>query len=59
MDDRVRTYGSLLLAAVLVVGGSLATGYLPATLPYQLLAGAIIVAGFVVGYLGLDALGIE
>lgn len=59
MDDRLRTYGSLLLAALLVVVGTLATGVLPPTLPYQLLAGALIVAGFVVGYLGLDALGVE
>lgn len=59
MDDRLRTYGSLLLAALLVVGGTLATGVLPPTLPYQILAGGLIVAGFVVGYLGLDALGIE
>ena len=59
MDERLRTYGSLVLAAVLVVGGTLATGVLPPTLPYQLLAGALIVAGFGLGYLGLDALGIE
>lgn len=59
MDERLRTYGSLVVAALLVVGGTLATGYLPPTLPYQLLAGGIIVAGFVVGYLGLDALDIE
>lgn len=59
MDDRLRTYGSLLLAALLVVGGTLATGFLPPTLPYQLLAGALIVAGFALGYLGLDALGFE
>lgn len=59
MDERLRTYGSLVGAIVLVVGGTLATGVLPPTLPYQLLAGAIIVAGFGLGYLGLDALNVE
>lgn len=59
MDDRLRTYGSLALAVLLVVGGTLATGFLPPTLPSQLLAGALIVAGFALGYLGLDGLGIE
>lgn len=59
MDDRLRTYGSLLLAVLLVVGGTLATGFLPPTRPYQLVAGALIVAGFGLGYLGLDGLGIE
>lgn len=59
MDDRLRTYGLLLLAVVLVVVGTLATGFLPPTLPYQLLAGTLIVVGFGLGYLGLDGLGIE
>jgi fructose-1,6-bisphosphatase/inositol monophosphatase family enzyme len=59
MDDRLRTYGSLAGAIILVAGGTLATGVLPPTLPYQLLAGAIIVAGFGLGYIGLDALGVE
>lgn len=36
------------IAAVLVTVGTLATGFLPATLPYQLLAGGTILAGFVV-----------
>jgi fructose-1,6-bisphosphatase/inositol monophosphatase family enzyme len=53
MDGRLRTYGSLAVALLLVLAGTLATGVLPATVPYQLLAGLVIVAGFAVGYLGL------
>ena len=34
------------LAFGLVVAGTLATGFLPSTAIYQVLAGAIIVAGF-------------
>lgn len=34
------------LAVVLVVAGSLATGVLPSTTPYQVIAGGGIVAGF-------------
>ena len=59
MDERLRTYGSLVGAVLLVVGGTLATGFLPATLPYQILAGAVIIAGFGLGYYGLDALGVD
>ncbi|AEN04893.1 hypothetical protein [Halolamina sp.] len=59
MDQRLRKYGSLVGSVVLVVVGTLATGILPATVPYQLLAGAIIVAGFGLGYIGLDALGVD
>lgn len=49
-DDRTRTYAGLGVAVALVVGGTLATGLFPSTTPYQVLAGGIIVAGFVVGY---------
>lgn len=52
MDERLRTYGSLAGAILLVLAGTLATGVLPPTLPYQLLAGLTIVAGFAVGYIG-------
>jgi fructose-1,6-bisphosphatase/inositol monophosphatase family enzyme len=57
MDDRLRTYGGLALAAVLVVAGTLLTGILPSTALYQAIAGAVIVAGFAVVYLTLGALG--
>jgi hypothetical protein len=49
MDERIRTAAGLGGAAVLVVGGTLATGYLPSTPRSQLIAGAIIVAGFALG----------
>lgn len=52
MDERLRIYGSLAGAILLVLAGTLATGVLPPTLPYQLLAGLIIVAGFALGYIG-------
>lgn len=42
------TVGCFLLAGALVVVGTLATGFLPPTLPYQVLAGGTIVAGFAV-----------
>lgn len=45
MDERIRTAVGLGGAVVLVIGGTLATGYLES----QLLAGAIIVAGFALG----------
>lgn len=47
---RVRQYACLVGAVVLVIGGTLATGVLPSTLPYQVLAGGAIVAGFALGY---------
>ncbi len=53
MNDRVRTYGAVGLSILLVVGGSLMTGILPATPLYQSLAGIVIVAGFGVGYVAL------
>ncbi|GAA0213644.1 hypothetical protein GCM10009000_030580 [Halobacterium noricense] len=43
------------LAAVLIVVGTFATGFLPSTPFYQVLSGGIIVAGFAVGYAGLGA----
>lgn len=56
MDERFRTYGSLAGAILLVLAGTLATGVLPPTLPYQLLAGLLIVAGFALTYVGLNGL---
>lgn len=50
MNDRLRTYGALALSILLVIGGTLMTGILPATPVYQALAGIVIVAGFGVGY---------
>ncbi|MFB6220230.1 MAG: hypothetical protein ABEH90_02210 [Halolamina sp.] len=52
MDERLRTYGSLVGAVLLVLGGTLATGVLPPTPRYQFLAGLVIVAGFALGYVG-------
>ena len=52
MTDR-RTVVTVAAAAVLVIGGTLATGFLPPTLPYQLLAGGAIVAGFALVLVGL------
>lgn len=49
-DDSTRQYVGLAAGVALVVVGTLATGLLPSTTPYQVLAGGIIVAGFVVGY---------
>lgn len=57
MDERLRTYGSLIGAILLVVGGTLLTGVLPPTPRYQLLAGLVIVAGFALGYVGF--IGVE
>ena len=56
MDERTRTYGSLGLAIAMIVTGTLATGFLPSTPVYQFVAGAIIVAGFAVGYVGIGAI---
>lgn len=53
MDERLRTYGSLAGAILLVVGGTLLTGVLPPTPRSQLVAGLVIVAGFALGYVGL------
>lgn len=46
MDERIQRYLCLGAAVALVVAGTLATGLLPSTLPYQALAGGLIVAGF-------------
>ena len=56
MDERTRTYASLGLAIALIVTGTLATGFLPSTPVYQFVAGAMIVAGFAVGYVGIGAI---
>lgn len=46
-----RQLGCVTVAFVLVIGGTLATGVLPASAPYQAVAGGVIVAGFaVLGY---------
>ena len=53
MDERTRTALGLGSASILVVAGTLATGYLPSTPRSQLLAGGLIVAGFALGFLVL------
>ncbi|AAV44612.1 hypothetical protein C444_18932 [Haloarcula japonica DSM 6131] len=55
MRGKRRQYVFLELAAVLIVVGTFATGFLPSTPFYQVLSGGIIVAGFAVGYAGLGA----
>jgi len=50
MDERTETVVGLAGAATLVVAGTLATGYLPSEPRSQLLAGAIIVVGFALGF---------
>lgn len=42
-----REVACFVLAAVLVTGGTLATGFLPQALPFQAVVGAVILAGFV------------
>lgn len=56
MDERTRQYASLGLAVALIVVGTLATGLLPSAPVYQVFAGALIVAGFAVGYVGIGAI---
>lgn len=53
MSERARRYGCLGLAAALVVTGTLGTGFLPSTALYQVLAGGLIVAGFLVSFICL------
>ena len=53
MKDRIRRYACLGVAGVLVITGTIATGLVPSTTLYQVLAGGIIVAGFAIGYLCL------
>jgi hypothetical protein len=55
MKRKRRQYVFLGLAAVLIVVGTLTTGFLPSTPFYQVLSGGIIVAGFAVGYASLGA----
>ncbi len=43
-------YACLAVAITVVLGGTLAAGLLPQTLPFQVVAGAVIVAGFAVAY---------
>lgn len=54
MQKRIRQYMCFGVAVVLVVTGTIATGLVPSTPLYQVLAGSIIVAGFAVGYLCLS-----
>jgi hypothetical protein len=46
-----RTVGCLAASGALLVAGTLGTGLLPPTLPYQALAGALIVAAFALVFL--------
>lgn len=50
MDEQTETALGLAGAVVLVLGGTLATGYLPSEPRAQLLAGGLIVAGFALGF---------
>lgn len=52
MESRTR-YACLGLSVLLVIGGTLATGVVPSTLPAQALAGGVIVAGFLLVYVCL------
>jgi fructose-1,6-bisphosphatase/inositol monophosphatase family enzyme len=56
MSQRLRQYGCLAIAGILVVAGTLATGVLPQTTLSQVLAGTIIVAGFALGFVCLGGL---
>lgn len=56
MTDGLRRYGCLVVAAALVVAGTLATGLLPPTTGSQVLAGAVIVAGFGLGFVCMGGL---
>lgn len=53
--DRRRRYAGLGVAVVLIITGTLGTGFLPSTPLYQVIAGGLIVAGFAVGYASLGA----
>lgn len=55
MESGTRRYACLAVAVALIVAGTLATGLLPSTLPFQVLAGGIIVAGFALSYACLGA----
>jgi hypothetical protein len=53
MREQTKRYGGFGLAAVLVITGTLASGFLPSTMPYQVLAGGFIVAGFLISFVCL------
>lgn len=55
MKDGIRQYGCLGVAVALIVTGTLATGLLPPTPLYQVLAGGIIVGGFAVVFICLGS----
>lgn len=59
LEGRSRTVACFAIAGGLIALGTLATGLLPSSLPYQVLAGAIIVAGFAVGYACVGAFDLE
>lgn len=48
MDERTRFVVCMIVAALLIIGGTLATGLLPSEPLYPGIAGAIIVIGFAV-----------
>ena len=50
MKGEIRQYACLGVAVALIITGTLATGVVPSTTPYQVLAGSVIVAGFAVTY---------
>ena len=54
MKERIRQYACLGVAVALIITGTLATGLVPSTTPYQVLAGSVIVAGFAVSYVCLS-----
>jgi len=56
MLDGPREYACVAVAAVLVIGGTVAAGLFPSTTLSQVLAGGIIVAGFAVAWV---CLGVE
>lgn len=50
MGNVPRRYACLGVSVALVVVGTISTGLLPPSLPYQIVAGGLIVLGFIVGY---------
>lgn len=50
MENRTKQYVCLGVAVLLIIAGTLATGLLPSTPLFQVLAGGVIVAGFAVVY---------
>jgi hypothetical protein len=55
LEGRARTVACIAAGGGLIAVGTLGTGVLPSSLPYQLLAGATIVAGFAVVYACIGA----